>query len=393
MFRTLSTIPEELKESGDLIIAAGPGECFKTLGVHRDTESDSLHISSPAIDNNKTPTKRQIASVVAKVFDILGWFAPAILPAKILLQDIWKLRLVWDDPLPNQLIQRLQTWMKYLSVITSHPIPRCLGLGHGPVFGRQLHGFSDASTLPQGGVVYLRSLHVDTSVSIDIMLSKCRVAPLEKRTIPRMELEGALLLSKLFSVAANDLNIPRHSVFAWTDSTIVLVWLQNPLHSLKNYVAHRVENIVTKVNQKQWRYMHPSCNLADVLSRGIKPSDLVQLDIWWKGPPWLQHSPDVWPKRPDINYDRELPELCPAVLVMHPLEEDIGIKLSFLYTSSQSSSLDETLSRAEEALINWSGQEVGVAKDNHGCGQGVWSSILYTFYSEYFVFLSIVNNC
>ena len=279
LFRTLSTIPEELKESGDLIIAAGPGECFKTLGVHRDTESDSLHISSPAIDDNKTPTKRQIASVVAKVFDILRWFAPAILPANILLQDIWKLRLVWDDPLPNQLIQRLQTWMKYLSVITSHPIPRCLGLGHGPVFGRQLHGFSDASTLAQGGVVYLRSLHVDTSVSIDIMLSKCRVAPLEKRTIPRMELEGALLLSKLFSVAANDLNIPRHSVFAWTDSTIVLVWLQNPLHSLKNYVAHRVENIVTKVNQKQWRYMHPSCNLADVLSRGIIPSDLVQLDI------------------------------------------------------------------------------------------------------------------
>ena len=83
----LLTIPEELKESGDLIIAAGPGECFKTLGLHY-TGSDSLYISTPAIDNNKTPTKHQIASIVAKVFDILGWFAPAILPAKILLQDI-----------------------------------------------------------------------------------------------------------------------------------------------------------------------------------------------------------------------------------------------------------------------------------------------------------------
>ena len=54
----------------------------------------------------------------------------------------------------------------------------------------------------------------------------------------------------------------------------------------------------------------------------------MQLDIWWKGPPWLQHSPDVWPKRPDINYDCELPELRPAVLVMHPSEEEIGIKFS-----------------------------------------------------------------
>ena len=86
-----------------MIIAAGPGECFKTLGVHWDTGSDSLHISTPAIDNNKTPTKCQIASIVAKVFDILGWFAPAILPAKILLQDIWKLKLAWDDPVNSEM--------------------------------------------------------------------------------------------------------------------------------------------------------------------------------------------------------------------------------------------------------------------------------------------------
>ena len=92
----------------------------------------------------------------------------------------------------------------------------------------------------------------------------------------------ALLLSKLLSVAANDLNIPPHSVFSWTDSIIVLGWLQKPLHSLKAYVAHRVEKIVTRVNEKQWRYVHTSCNPADVLSRGMKPSDLVQLDIWWK---------------------------------------------------------------------------------------------------------------
>ena len=130
------TIFDHSRGCGDLIIAVGPGECFKTLGVHWDTGSDSLHISTPAIDNNKIPTKRQIASVVANIFDILGWFAPAILPAKIILQDIWKLKLAWDDPLPDQLIQRWQTWMKDLSVIISHPIPRCLGLGHGPVFGR-----------------------------------------------------------------------------------------------------------------------------------------------------------------------------------------------------------------------------------------------------------------
>ena len=75
-----------------------------------------------------------MATVVAKVFDLLGWFARDILPAKILLKDIWKFKLAWDDLLPDQLIQRWQTRMKYLSVIKS-----CLGLGHGAVFGCQLH--------------------------------------------------------------------------------------------------------------------------------------------------------------------------------------------------------------------------------------------------------------
>ena len=51
-------------------------------------------------------------------------------------------------------------------------------------------------------------------------------------------------------------------------------------------------------------------------------------DIWWKGPPWLQHSPDIWPKRPDINYDCELPELRPTLLVMHPSEDEFGLKFS-----------------------------------------------------------------
>ena len=296
--------------------------------MHWDTGSDSLHISTPTIDVTKTSTKRQIASFVVKVFDILEWFAPAILPPKILLQDIWKLKLAWDDPLPDQLIRRWQTWTKDLSVITSHPISKCLGLGHGPVYGCQLHGFSDASTSVLGGVVHLRSLHADTSISIDIILSKCRVAPLEKRMIPRMELEGMLLLSKLLSAAAKDLNIPSLSVFTWTDSTIVLGWLQKPLHNLKTYVAHRVEMIVSRVNKKQWRYVHTSCNPTDLLSQGVKPSDLVRSNIWWNGPPWLQHSPVIWPKRPDINYDHELPELRPTVLVMHPSEDEFGLKLS-----------------------------------------------------------------
>ena len=97
----LLMIPEKLKESGDLIIAADPGECFKTLGVHWDTESGSLHISTPAIDH--LPSIR-LPTLLPRYLTYWDGLLPAICPAKILLQDIWKLRLAWDDPLPDQLI-------------------------------------------------------------------------------------------------------------------------------------------------------------------------------------------------------------------------------------------------------------------------------------------------
>ena len=51
-----------------------------------------------------TQVERHIASIAAKVFDVLGWFAPAILPVKISLQEIWKQQLSWDDPLPADVV-------------------------------------------------------------------------------------------------------------------------------------------------------------------------------------------------------------------------------------------------------------------------------------------------
>ena len=265
---------------------------------------------------------------MAKVFDVLGRFAPAILPVKILLQEIWKKKLSWDDPLPKYFTKRWKAWTQDLLLITTHPIPRCIGQGSSQVIGRQLHGFSDASVLAYGGVIYLRLLYADTCITIDLVISKCKVAPLKRRTIPCMELAGAVILSKLLEVAACDLNIPTTAIYAWTDSTIVLGWLNKPLGELKVYIAHRVEKITARVKKDQWSYVNTSCNPANILSRGIQPKDLLQMKTWWKGPPWLQLSLQDWPRRPDINFDRELSDLRKTVLLVPPPEEEFGIKFS-----------------------------------------------------------------
>ncbi len=85
-FRNL--IPSELQESSPLIILS-PDNTPKALGVHWDVAKDTLHIATPInISIPKSITKRVITSGTASVFDVLGLFSPAIIPARLLLQDL-----------------------------------------------------------------------------------------------------------------------------------------------------------------------------------------------------------------------------------------------------------------------------------------------------------------
>ena len=67
---------------------------------------DTFRLTVSKLPLSDVVTKRILASDVAKVFDILGWFAPATVTMKILLQRVWELRVEWDDPIPDE-VQRI----------------------------------------------------------------------------------------------------------------------------------------------------------------------------------------------------------------------------------------------------------------------------------------------
>lgn len=90
------------------------------------------------------------------------------------------------------------------------------------------------------------------------------------------------------------------------------------------FVAHRINKISTLIDLNQWRYVETSMNPADLLSRGLPPKELLSAQLWWKGPLWLVKEPALWPKRPDINFTRELPELKPTVLSIRSAPEEFG---------------------------------------------------------------------
>ena len=113
-----------------------------------------------------------------------------------------------------------------------------------------------------------------------------------------------VLLSRLLQSVAQDFSIPMEHVYAWCDSMTVLNWINEDPAPRTIFCKNRVIQISPP---KQWRYVNTSTNPADFASRGLSPQKVLQREMWWQGPPWLQLSPSDWPRRPDINREREVP--------------------------------------------------------------------------------------
>jgi hypothetical protein len=138
-----------------------------------------------------------MVSDVAKVFDVMGWFSPAIIKMKILLRRLWEIKLDWDYPIPEHIYQDWSQWRNALPLLMTVRIPRCYSPSKETIVSTQLHGFSDASEEAYAGVVYLRIEYSTKRVHTSLVISKTKVYPIKRLSIPRLELCGAQTLTRL----------------------------------------------------------------------------------------------------------------------------------------------------------------------------------------------------
>ena len=133
-------------------------------------------------------TKRNLVSDVAKVFDALGLFSPVTIKMKIILQRLWELKLDWDNPVPDHVLEIWSQCRTELLALTAVYIPRCYSPARFTPTSMQLHEFSNVSEEVYAGVVYLRVIDSFGRAHTTLDLSKTRVTPVKHLSIPRLKL-------------------------------------------------------------------------------------------------------------------------------------------------------------------------------------------------------------
>ncbi|KAJ0169482.1 hypothetical protein K1T71_015069 [Dendrolimus kikuchii] len=258
----------------------------KVLGLCWNKEADNFEYSINLPEIKGKFTKRQVLSDIARLYDPMGWIAPVVIVAKLFIQKLWKSGLDWDDDLDEDLSTEWIKYRKELEHIKNICIPRWLNFSPG--YRMELHAFADASMSAYAGCVYLRVIDKNSVVFVNLLTAKTKVAPIEKEmSVPRLELSGAVIATKLLSEVAEVMNIPKDNQYAWTDSTVVLAWLKGPACKWTTFVSNRVSVILTMTDYEQWGHVATHMNPSDCASRGLKPSDLAEHSLWWHGPIWL----------------------------------------------------------------------------------------------------------
>ncbi|GFY12061.1 integrase catalytic domain-containing protein [Trichonephila clavipes] len=235
----------------------------RVLGLLWHPQKDSLSLRLTGLLDflqKRKSTKRFLLMAVGRIFDPLGFASPFTIRFKFLFQEIPRYALECD----------------------SANCTEC-----------EIHTFSDASIKAYRAVSYVR-LRTSDKISVHLLVSKSRVAPLKVLTLPRLELMGALLAARLAKEVSRVLNEKISTTnYFWTDSTIALSWIQGPSNRWKVFVANRVKEIRSLTNKDSWHHCPGKDNPSDLLTRGISADSLINCDKWWKGPSFLQEENTV----------------------------------------------------------------------------------------------------
>jgi hypothetical protein len=210
------------------------------------------------------------------------------------MQEVWKLKIDWSSQLPESICVPWQAWLEQFEGIPDIKVTRWTGLkAKGTPY--QIHTFCDASEDGVCAAVYIR-VKSGREITTNLLSAKSRATPLKAESISRSELVACVMAVRLCAAVKETYPASPEDTFFWTDREVCLRWINTPAKSFKAFVAHRIGEIQTFTEPRQWQHVPGVENPADIGTRTITLEELKASQVWWEGPTYLRSPLDHWPK-------------------------------------------------------------------------------------------------
>ncbi|XP_055850516.1 uncharacterized protein LOC129915080 [Episyrphus balteatus] len=315
---TLSEIDERLPNkrmfgAKDEVVAE------KVLGLYWCTSTDNFtfvlkfsRLKRNVLSGHIPPTKREVLRILMSIFDPLGFLSHFVVCIKILLQQIWRAGIDWDEELPENMRERWFQWTELLPKVADVRVPRCYSLLLSePGVNIQLHTFTDASENAYAAVSYFR-VQWQNNIDVTIVSAKAKVAPQRPISVPRLELQAAVLGARLAKYISTSHKFQISQQFFWTDSKTVLSWLRGDPRNYQQFVMFRIAEILDTSEAAEWRWLPSKLNIADKATKNKSAPEFNNESEWFGGPIFLREPHPNWPHTPAIDNTTE--EVRPFVL-------------------------------------------------------------------------------
>ena len=256
-------------------------------------------------------TRRVLQSNILSIFDPVGLLAPILLQSKLLMRESWcsPKPLGWDDVLPQEQGDR---WIEFLSALLNIGelrFPRSLWPQEEVEGLPVLIVFSDGALLAYGTVAYIRWKLKSGGYWTRIVMAKSKIAPKNILSVPRMELNGAVLNNRVKNFLLKETNLKFSKVYQLVDSSTVLGYLHKHCGLYKIWEAIRVSEIQSTNVFKDGRlipfaWIGTKDNPADWCTKPRPVKDLEPDGFWQTGPQFLQLEESDWPIKLTYRTDK-----------------------------------------------------------------------------------------
>ena len=321
----------------DLDLSSDELPTQRSLGVSWDIRNDVITFQ---ISTDVKPfTRRGALSTINSIYDPVGFAAPVVIRGKLLLREMMGTSVVnWDDMLSDSYLDQWEAWVTSLKGLETLRIPRMYtSLSFVTANLREIHIFCDASKQAIGAVAYLK-LSDGKSTEISFVMGKAKVAPSSGHTIPRLELCGAVLAVEMADTIKEQLKIETENMYFYTDSQVVLGYINNTSRRFYVYVCNRISRIHASSDPRQWRYVTTDMNPADLATRSVQAANL-QDTMWFHGPAFLKQD--------------NIPSTTEFALVNPEKDQEVRPEIQTLKTSAGETESFESISNRFDRFSIW----------------------------------------